>query len=66
MQKALPEVVQEYKAALGTPLEPTLTTGEGTLRLTRVQAAGRAEEAADAWAEERRLGPGDRLTGDGA
>ena len=43
-----------------------VATGEGTLRLTRVQAAGRTEAAADAWVEEQRLGPGDRLTGEGA
>jgi len=39
-----------------------VATGQGTLRLTRVQAAGRAEQPADVWAQALRLRPGDRLT----
>ncbi len=41
----------------------TVATGQGTLRLTRVQAAGRPEQAADAWAHALRLTQGDRLAG---
>jgi len=41
----------------------TVATGQGTLWLTRVQQAGRAEETADRWAEARGLAPGDRLAG---
>jgi methionyl-tRNA formyltransferase len=41
-----------------------VATGQGALRLTRVQQAGLAEESADRWAEARGLGPGDRLTGE--
>jgi len=37
----------------------TLATGQGTLRLVRVQAAGRPEEPADAWMRAQRLAPGD-------
>jgi UDP-4-amino-4-deoxy-L-arabinose formyltransferase/UDP-glucuronic acid dehydrogenase (UDP-4-keto-hexauronic acid decarboxylating) len=40
-----------------------VATGEGLLRLTRVQAAGGAEERADRWAVARGLTPGDRLMG---
>ena len=36
----------------------TLATGQGTLRLVRVQAAGRPEESADAWMRAQRLAPG--------
>jgi len=32
-----------------------VATGQGTLRLTRVQAAGRAEQSADVWAQALRL-----------
>lgn len=39
----------------------TVATGEGTLRLTRVQQAGHAEEAADRWLGARGLACGDRL-----
>jgi UDP-4-amino-4-deoxy-L-arabinose formyltransferase/UDP-glucuronic acid dehydrogenase (UDP-4-keto-hexauronic acid decarboxylating) len=42
----------------------TVATGRGTLTLTRVQQAGRAEELADRWAGAQGLGPGDRLTGE--
>jgi len=42
----------------------TVATGQGTLRLTRVQQAGHAEETADRWLEGRGLRPGDRLMGD--
>jgi UDP-4-amino-4-deoxy-L-arabinose formyltransferase/UDP-glucuronic acid dehydrogenase (UDP-4-keto-hexauronic acid decarboxylating) len=38
-----------------------VATGQGTLRLTRVQASGGREETADAWARARGLGPGDRV-----
>jgi UDP-4-amino-4-deoxy-L-arabinose formyltransferase/UDP-glucuronic acid dehydrogenase (UDP-4-keto-hexauronic acid decarboxylating) len=41
----------------------TVATGQGTLRLTRVQQAGHAEATADRWLEARGLAPGDRLTG---
>ena len=41
----------------------TVATGQGTLRLTRVQGAGRSEEAADAWARALGLTPGDSLAG---
>jgi methionyl-tRNA formyltransferase len=40
----------------------TVATGEGALRLTRVQSEGAAEQAADAWALRRGLRPGVRLT----
>jgi methionyl-tRNA formyltransferase len=39
----------------------TVATGEGTLRLTRIQQAGRHEETADRWATGRGLRPGDRM-----
>lgn len=39
----------------------TVTTGEGTLLLTRVQRAGGGEEPADAWAVRESLRPGMRL-----
>ena len=38
-----------------------VATGHGTLRLTRVQAPGRREEAAETWARAHGLGPGDRI-----
>ena len=41
----------------------TVATGQGALRLTRVQAAGRAEQPADLWARASGLRPGDRLAG---
>jgi UDP-4-amino-4-deoxy-L-arabinose formyltransferase/UDP-glucuronic acid dehydrogenase (UDP-4-keto-hexauronic acid decarboxylating) len=40
----------------------TVATGEGALRLTRVQSEGAAEQPADAWALGRGLRPGVRLT----
>jgi len=40
-----------------------VATGQGTVRLTRVQQAGHAEATADRWLEARGLGPGHRLTG---
>ena len=39
----------------------TVATGQGMVRLTRVQAAGCREEAAEAWARARGLQPGDRV-----
>jgi UDP-4-amino-4-deoxy-L-arabinose formyltransferase/UDP-glucuronic acid dehydrogenase (UDP-4-keto-hexauronic acid decarboxylating) len=39
----------------------TLATGQGTLRLVRVQAAGRPEEPADVWMRAQRLAPGDSV-----
>jgi UDP-4-amino-4-deoxy-L-arabinose formyltransferase/UDP-glucuronic acid dehydrogenase (UDP-4-keto-hexauronic acid decarboxylating) len=39
----------------------TVATGQGTLRLFRVQPAGEAEQAGDAWARARGLGRGDRV-----
>jgi methionyl-tRNA formyltransferase len=39
----------------------TVATGLGTLRLTRVQAPGRAEQPADLWAQASGVHPGDRL-----
>ena len=47
--------------AIGADGGIVVATGEGHLHLTRVQAAGSAEEAAAAWARARRLGPGDRM-----
>jgi UDP-4-amino-4-deoxy-L-arabinose formyltransferase/UDP-glucuronic acid dehydrogenase (UDP-4-keto-hexauronic acid decarboxylating) len=41
-----------------------VATGQGTLRLTRVQQTGHAEETADRWLERRGLARGDRLTGE--
>jgi UDP-4-amino-4-deoxy-L-arabinose formyltransferase/UDP-glucuronic acid dehydrogenase (UDP-4-keto-hexauronic acid decarboxylating) len=41
----------------------TVATGQGTLRLTRVQQAGHAEASADRWLEAQGLAPGHRLTG---
>jgi methionyl-tRNA formyltransferase len=41
-----------------------VATGQGSLRLTRVQEAGHAEETADRWLERRGFAPGDRLTGE--
>jgi len=40
----------------------TVATGEGALRLLRVQSGGAAEQPADAWALGRGLRPGVRLT----
>ena len=39
----------------------TVATGDGNLRVTRVQAAGRSEETADAWARAHGVRPGDRV-----
>ena len=39
----------------------TVATGQGMVRLTRVQAAGCREEAAEAWARARGLHPGDHV-----
>lgn len=50
-------------AAIQTGRGITVTTGEGLLRLTRIQAAGGAEERADRWVGIRGLTPGDRLIG---
>jgi UDP-4-amino-4-deoxy-L-arabinose formyltransferase/UDP-glucuronic acid dehydrogenase (UDP-4-keto-hexauronic acid decarboxylating) len=41
----------------------TIATGQGTLRLTRVQAAGHVEQPADLWAQTSGVRPGDRLAG---
>jgi UDP-4-amino-4-deoxy-L-arabinose formyltransferase/UDP-glucuronic acid dehydrogenase (UDP-4-keto-hexauronic acid decarboxylating) len=42
----------------------TVATGQGTLRLTRVQQAGGPEEPADRWLEARGFARGDRLMGE--
>jgi methionyl-tRNA formyltransferase len=39
----------------------TVATVDGAIRLLRVQEAGRAEEAASAWADRHGLRPGDRM-----
>ena len=39
----------------------TVATGDGNLRVTRMQAAGRSEETADAWARAHGVRPGDRV-----
>jgi methionyl-tRNA formyltransferase len=39
----------------------TVATGQGMVRLTRVQALGRGEEAAETWARAQGLRPGDRV-----
>ena len=58
---------RESNAAPGTLLEIapsrgiTVATGEGMLRLVRVQSASGIEEPADAWAVRRGLRPGMRL-----
>jgi UDP-4-amino-4-deoxy-L-arabinose formyltransferase/UDP-glucuronic acid dehydrogenase (UDP-4-keto-hexauronic acid decarboxylating) len=41
----------------------TIATGQGTLRLTRVQAAGHVEQPADLWAQASGVRAGDRLAG---
>ena len=57
---AVPGTVVAVHAGRGI----TVATGQGTLRLTRVQQTGRAEETADRWLEARGLRAGDRLTGE--
>ena len=54
---SLPGTVLAVEAGQGV----TVATGEGALRLTRVQTAGGAELPADLWAEASGLRPGDRL-----
>jgi UDP-4-amino-4-deoxy-L-arabinose formyltransferase/UDP-glucuronic acid dehydrogenase (UDP-4-keto-hexauronic acid decarboxylating) len=59
-------VVDAPAAAAGTILAVdaaglTVATGQGALRLTRVQEAGRAEWPADRWARARGVAPGHRL-----
>jgi len=39
----------------------TVATGQGLVRLTRVQASGRREESAETWARAQGLRPGDRV-----
>jgi UDP-4-amino-4-deoxy-L-arabinose formyltransferase / UDP-glucuronic acid dehydrogenase (UDP-4-keto-hexauronic acid decarboxylating) len=39
----------------------TVATGDGVLRLARVQAAGHEEQAAEAWARAQGIRPGDRV-----
>ena len=39
----------------------TVATGQGMVRLTRVQAPGRREETAETWARAQGLRPGDRV-----
>ena len=57
----------DTSAPAGTLVEVTGTggiavaTGQGRLRLTRVQGSGRDEEAAERWARSLGLRPGDRL-----
>ena len=57
-------------AAPGTLLEVevgygiTVATGEGALRLTRVQSSGHPEERADIWAHAHGLAPGARIGGE--
>ena len=43
----------------------TVATGQGSLRLLRVQSAGDLECSADAWARRRGLRTGDRVNGEG-
>jgi UDP-4-amino-4-deoxy-L-arabinose formyltransferase/UDP-glucuronic acid dehydrogenase (UDP-4-keto-hexauronic acid decarboxylating) len=42
----------------------TVATGDGLLRLTRVQPAAGTEDSSDRWAETCGFGPGDQLTGE--
>ena len=42
----------------------TVATGQGALRLTRIQPAGAVEQTAAGWARARGLGPGDSITGE--
>jgi UDP-4-amino-4-deoxy-L-arabinose formyltransferase/UDP-glucuronic acid dehydrogenase (UDP-4-keto-hexauronic acid decarboxylating) len=48
---------------LGAGHGVTVATGQGTVRLTRVQAAGHPEEAAETWAQRRGLVRGARVIG---
>ena len=59
--------VAPARAAAGTVIEVNpgagvaVATGEGVLRLTRVQTAGEAEESAEVWARRHGVGPGAAL-----
>jgi UDP-4-amino-4-deoxy-L-arabinose formyltransferase/UDP-glucuronic acid dehydrogenase (UDP-4-keto-hexauronic acid decarboxylating) len=57
MSDAAPGTVVAVHAGQGI----MVATGEGTVRLTRVQQVGQAEETADRWLEARGLACGDRL-----
>jgi methionyl-tRNA formyltransferase len=47
--------------AVGRDGTLTVAAADGWVRLTRVQAAGRAEEAAEAWAHGQGLRAGGRM-----